>query len=350
MVDFGWFRGRGSDVASLIAKRSYARAAKLLREELEADPGNHSLRQQLADVLALDARPDEAIPILEGLADEYARAGFVAKAVATLKKIQRVAPGRLEVEEKLARLVHDREEEETQRSTLRRLADEMGREFPSDELKAATTLANPASRRPVAGAEGSRDEDVVIEYGFSGSILVPEHLKEAPPSGPEPTPPLQETGVRRPPGSGATVVDIGKTPLFSDFTRDELLAVIRGLELLTFEAGDVIVTEGEPGGSLFVISSGSCKAFVRDPKGRNHRLRTMTEGTFFGEISVLKGGVRTATVVAASPCELLELDTATLARIEEVHPRVRMVLTSFAQARVNNPSEAMIRLGIGPIR
>ncbi len=319
MVDFGWFRGRGQDVASLVARRSYARAAALLRRELGSDPGNHSLRQQLADVLALDGRVDEAIPILEALADEYARAGFAAKAIATLKKIQRVAPGRQEIEEKLARLVHDRETEEVQRTTLRHLAEEMGRELSTDELAAATTLANPRREAP------------------------------GPPAGAEPLPLAPEdAGGRHPPGNGTAAVGIEKTPLFSDFTHDELLAVIRGLELLTFEAGDVIVTEGEPGGSLFVISSGSCKAFARDPRGRNHRLRTMHEGTFFGEISVLQGGARTATVVAAGPCELLELDAPTLARIEEVHPRVRLVLTSFAQARSNDPSDAMIRLGIGP--
>ena len=349
MVDFGWFRGRGHDVASLVARKSYARAAALLRRELEADPGNHSLRQQLADVLALDGRVDEAIPIFEALADEYARAGFAAKAIATLKKIQRVAPGRQEIEEKLARLVHDREAEEVQRTTLRQLAEEMGREFPADELAAATALANPRGEEPGPSAGYDAEGDLVIDYGDPGAFLVPEPFPEAAPAGTEPPPVSPEAaGNRRRAGNGAAVVGIAKTPLFSDFTHDELLAVIRGLELLTFEAGDVIVTEGEPGGSLFVISSGSCKAFARDPKGRNHRLRTMREGTFFGEISVLQGGPRTATVVAAGPCELLELDAPTLARIEEVHPRVRLVLTSFAQARTNNPSDAMIRLGIGP--
>jgi CRP-like cAMP-binding protein len=52
----------------------------------------------------------------------------------------------------------------------------------------------------------------------------------------------------------------------------------------------------------------------------------MGEGTFFGEISVLSGKPRTATVTAASDCELLELDRASLDEITKTHPNVRRVL------------------------
>ena len=68
---FSWLSG-GDDVAELIAKRNYSRAAKVLRGQLAKDPSNASIRQQLADVLALDGKTYEAVELLWKLADEYA--------------------------------------------------------------------------------------------------------------------------------------------------------------------------------------------------------------------------------------------------------------------------------------
>jgi cAMP-dependent protein kinase regulator len=55
----------------------------------------------------------------------------------------------------------------------------------------------------------------------------------------------------------------------------------------------------------------------------------MEEGTFFGEISILSGKPRTATVTAATHCELLELDRSTLDEITKTHPHVQSVLEEF---------------------
>ena len=90
------------------------------------------------------------------------------------------------------------------------------------------------------------------------------------------------------------------SPLFSDFSSDELVEVIKGLELLTYEAGDVIVAEGAPGDSLFVLTTGTVKAFVKDPDGHYHKVREMYEGAFFGEVSILTGKPRSATITAAT--------------------------------------------------
>jgi cAMP-dependent protein kinase regulator len=60
----------------------------------------------------------------------------------------------------------------------------------------------------------------------------------------------------------------------------------------------------------------------------------MDEGQFFGEISILTGGERTATVTARTRCELLELDKATLDDIAQRRPRVREVMTEFCRQRL----------------
>jgi CRP-like cAMP-binding protein len=133
------------------------------------------------------------------------------------------------------------------------------------------------------------------------------------------------------------------TPLFEGFSQGELVAVIHGLKLLTFAPGDILVAEGGPGDSLFVLASGSVKAFVRNPKGNYVKVNELGEGAFFGEIAVLTGKPRTATITAASACEVLELDRAALDAITASHPRVREILKKFHEQRAQDTVQAMIR-------
>ena len=98
--------------------------------------------------------------------------------------------------------------------------------------------------------------------------------------------------------------------------------MVRGLRVHTFDAGDVIVTERQPGQSLFILTSGRVKVFVRNPAGRNYLVAQLREGDFFGEIASLSGRPRTATVVAAAATDVLELDKPTLDGIARTHPRV----------------------------
>jgi CRP-like cAMP-binding protein len=126
-------------------------------------------------------------------------------------------------------------------------------------------------------------------------------------------------------------------------SRDEILAVIRGLRLHSLDPGHIVVTEGEPGDSLFVLTTGRCRAHVRNPAGKNLEVRQLKEGDFFGEIAVLTGEPRSATITTQTPCELLELDRANLRGIVERHPRVREVLQEFHTQRADSTIEATIR-------
>jgi hypothetical protein len=134
-------------------------------------------------------------------------------------------------------------------------------------------------------------------------------------------------------------------PLFEGFSEEELVALIGGLKLLSFDPGDVVVTEGESGQGVFILSTGEVKVFVRAPDHRSVMVGTLGEGSFFGEISTLSGRPRTATVTAAAACEILELDRAALDAITATHPRVREVLETFSAARSADPDVARARGG-----
>jgi cAMP-dependent protein kinase regulator len=77
-----------------------------------------------------------------------------------------------------------------------------------------------------------------------------------------------------------------------------------------YPAGGVIVREGEPGDSMFVIVTGQV-AVMREPEGRpGWGLGQLGGGSFFGELSLLTGGPRTASVMALDRTVLLELSHA----------------------------------------
>lgn len=323
--------------AELIARRSYGRAASLLREQLQESPGNASLELQLADVLVLDGRQAEAVPLLLGIANGYAQGGFLGKAIAVLKKIQRIDPSRADdVERRVSDLARAHDQELARTRAIRHTFQGRGR---------TAAAPAPAAPRPEEEKEEEREN---------------EQAKPAPPEpAPAPSPRVAAPapdefevevdleGEEAPGEAGESGNGNGleKTPLFSGLDRDELVAVIRGLELRTFAPGDVIVAEGEPGDSVFVLASGSVKAFCKDPNGRYRKVREMDEGGFFGEVSLLTGMPRSATIVAAAQVELLELDGATLERIVERHPNVELVLREQFEHRLASPDELRIRMG-----
>jgi CRP-like cAMP-binding protein len=178
-------------------------------------------------------------------------------------------------------------------------------------------------------------EDVLREYPAEasppGEAVEPGVDADQPPA--PPAEPPRTRGFR----------ELVASPLFSDLTEDELLAVVHDLRLLTFEPGDVVVTEGEPGGSLYIVAAGRVKVFVTSPDGRNVEVGELREGDFFGEVSTLSGRPRTATVTAAAPSELLELDKASLDAVARTHPRVRETLEEFYIRRASNPEAAAVR-------
>ncbi|KAB2965273.1 MAG: GGDEF domain-containing protein, partial [Thermoanaerobaculia bacterium] len=134
-----------------------------------------------------------------------------------------------------------------------------------------------------------------------------------------------------------------RSPLFSSFAREELAAVIHGLRLHAYSAGQVVVSEGEAGDSLFVIASGVARVFVEGPDRRHREVRRLESGDFFGEISLLTGSPRTATVIAATDCEVLELDRAAVLGVAARHPAVRATIERFCLERAESAEEQAVR-------
>lgn len=338
--------GSGVSVNELIARKKYDKALELLRAEFKRGVRDTRLRLQLADVMVMAGKGREAVPILLGLADEFALEGFAAKAISVLKKVQRVDPGRGDVEVKLAKLIKEKQREAPVAAPA--AAAEIGMEEIGLEMAPAAASPAPAPElEPPGLAE--------FQAAAAEAAAMPEAEPAAMP-GAEPAPidalgdellGVIEDVLKRPPAAPPAAPAAVDSPLFDSFSQDELVAVIQGLQLLSFEPGDIVITEGEEGDSLFVLTAGVVKAFVRNAAGKSVAVREMEEGAFFGEISILSGKPRTATITAKTPCELLELDRATLDSICATHPNVRDVLRRFYEERLRSEQERRAREGQG---
>ena len=108
--------------------------------------------------------------------------------------------------------------------------------------------------------------------------------------------------------------DIASIPLFRGMSDAQLAAVAAVLRRARAPEGEEILTEGDPGRSLFVLVDGSVETSkhlgvvsLNGSTPRQKVLVRLTAPQFFGEIGLLEDTPRSATVRAATACELLEL-------------------------------------------
>jgi cAMP-dependent protein kinase regulator len=124
-----------------------------------------------------------------------------------------------------------------------------------------------------------------------------------------------------------------RTPLFSDLEKGEFERVFELLTSKLVNPGDVIVREGEPGDSIFVMARGEAAVSKRDEKGQDRKMALLSPCDFFGEIGYFYGS-RQATVTALKKCLLLEISKADLDQVVAEFPRVKQVMADFYRERV----------------
>ena len=131
--------------------------------------------------------------------------------------------------------------------------------------------------------------------------------------------------------------------LFSLLDDAERAALAERLELVRFTAGQQIFAEGEPGDSLYVVLDGSVDIFMRTTIGERVVLESATRGDFFGELSLLDEGPRTATALATTAVEALMLDREGLAAFLELRPAAALDLLAATARRLRENVRLLAR-------
>jgi NTE family protein len=122
--------------------------------------------------------------------------------------------------------------------------------------------------------------------------------------------------------------------LFEGVAADALDAALAGLELRRFSAGAVIIAEGDYGGEMYVLRSGTADVLLVDRKGAEHVLSTVHPGEAIGEMSLLTESPASATVRAAEDVELLVLEAGDLDALLEALPHVQRNLIRTLSSRL----------------
>ncbi len=125
----------------------------------------------------------------------------------------------------------------------------------------------------------------------------------------------------------AKVELIRKIPLFKHCTRKELEEIAGIADELDLKTGTELTKEGKAGREFFAIVEGTADVLMG-----GKQINTVRQGDFLGEIALITGRPRTATVKATSPVRVLVITARSFRTLLEKHPEIqRKVLLSVAE-------------------
>ena len=138
-----------------------------------------------------------------------------------------------------------------------------------------------------------------------------------------------------PRASRGTIELLRWVPLFQDLSRREIRRIVEAGRELEFPPGRMMVQEGSVASDFYLILSG------RATVSRNLRkVRSLQSGDFFGEISVLDGGPRSATVVAETRVLVFRLDRPAFLRLLRTEGSISRKLLQGMAARLRSAERA----------
>src|SRR5581483_1756556 len=110
----------------------------------------------------------------------------------------------------------------------------------------------------------------------------------------------------------APLTALDRVPIFEPLSAEQRAQLVASGRLVLYGTGEAIVREGEGGASMFAVVTGTVSVRLASASGEVARIGA---GGYFGEMSLLTGDPRTATVVAETDCRLVEIDADAFRRI-----------------------------------
>ena len=110
--------------------------------------------------------------------------------------------------------------------------------------------------------------------------------------------------------------------MFAELRSSDLKRLAKLMSLTRFDAGSVVIQEGDPADSFFVVSSGKLEVDKADSAGNAQPLATYGPGDFFGEMALFESAPRSATVRAIDDCECLRMTREDFTAELKKHPLI----------------------------
>src|SRR5438309_844340 len=128
--------------------------------------------------------------------------------------------------------------------------------------------------------------------------------------------------------------------LFAELSIDSLLKLGSCLKIAEFPPSEVIVREGAPGVSMYIIKSGLVEVRKKDPStGFDFLLAQLSEGAAVGEMSLLTGKPRSATVTTDQPTVVFTLTRAHFRNLVTQHPEISLGLARILAERLEDATK-----------
>jgi cAMP-dependent protein kinase regulator len=137
--------------------------------------------------------------------------------------------------------------------------------------------------------------------------------------------------------------------LFRSLDEDGRRELLNRGRIVSFPAGSLILREGEPGESFFVVDQGVVEVSTHAAAaGGEIPLTTLQRGAFFGEVAVLTGSPRTATVTALTDVHAVAFDKADVDELLASNAKARRLLQAVMTGRARDTAEKIARASSFP--
>lgn len=124
-----------------------------------------------------------------------------------------------------------------------------------------------------------------------------------------------------------------QSALFAGLTSEETDALAHAATQHVCHSGEPILTQGNPGSSLFILNEGLLSVWMTDAAGRDTQLARIQPGEFFGELSLLTGEPRGATVIPVTDCLVTEIGKDAMSTLLKARPELAEILSEALAGR-----------------
>jgi CRP/FNR family transcriptional regulator len=136
---------------------------------------------------------------------------------------------------------------------------------------------------------------------------------------------------------------LSRVPVFSTLSREDLVHVAQVAMPRQFDAGAVVFREGDEGQTCYIVRTGRARAIREHPDGRSITLAHFDPGDIFGEMAMLDGERRSATVEATEDTEAIAILSADMHRLLREHPDISVKLIAALGQRLRSTNERLAR-------
>jgi uncharacterized membrane protein len=130
-------------------------------------------------------------------------------------------------------------------------------------------------------------------------------------------------------------------PFFALLDEHERETLAERVDTVSFKGGTQLFHRGDPGSSLYIVLRGEVEIYFKNDTGERIVLETIAPGHFFGEISLLDGGSRTASAFVTKEVEAVEVDRGDLAELIRLKPDSAMEILTATGRRLRETNEKL---------